>query len=562
MKTKKLKTYIAGALAFIVAFSNIPFSSISVDAASTYTVKFRGNGATSGSMADQVIEIDTWTALNNTGFKRQFTVTYNANGGSCSVSSNVADSTLLGWMDHNSYTYNGTTYPYQAFNAPYYANRYSDMIGTFGYNKLSLIDHWMKKTVNGTESRDSSEIFNVAEYLTLHSDVAADPNFQGKPGVLNHWIHYGISENASWGRLGRNSVDTTTKDYYINAPGVTVANIATAGSTIYLDAKWKDDGTVTLPTPSRTGYTFNGWYTAASGGTKVGGAGASYMPTGNITLYAQWTPITYSVVYNGNGATSGSTATSTHTYGVSKTLTSNGFSRKYTVTYQANGGSSPTGSATATATFNGWATSSSGGVSYSNGQSVSNLTTTSGGTVNLYANWKLGSVTLPTPTRDKYAFKGWYTAASGGTKVGGAGASYMPTGNITLYAQWIPALCTIEASQKIKASEINFDHGNPVFIFSATNQVDGSVYYKATQLTEADVNSPDTNGYVTATVSFVDVPAGTYVVAPVKTNRYELTSSSVSSVKIVFTETISANAAFTSTVKDYRWFGDNDLVVN
>ena len=25
----------------------------------------------------------------------------------------------------------------------------------------------------------------------------------------------------------------------------------------------------TLPTTSRTGYTFNGWYTAASGGTKV-----------------------------------------------------------------------------------------------------------------------------------------------------------------------------------------------------------------------------------------------------------------------------------------------------
>ena len=46
---------------------------------------------------------------------------------------------------------------------------------------------------------------------------------------------------------------------------------------------------MTLPTPSRTGYTFNGWYTAASGGTKVGNGGASYTPSADTTLYAQWT---------------------------------------------------------------------------------------------------------------------------------------------------------------------------------------------------------------------------------------------------------------------------------
>ena len=44
-----------------------------------------------------------------------------------------------------------------------------------------------------------------------------------------------------------------------------------------------------LPNPSRSGYTFNGWYDAASGGNRIGGSGASYTPTGNITLYAQWT---------------------------------------------------------------------------------------------------------------------------------------------------------------------------------------------------------------------------------------------------------------------------------
>gem|GEM_PF-5888443 len=42
---------------------------------------------------------------------------------------------------------------------------------------------------------------------------------------------------------------------------------------------------VTLPTPSRTGYNFNGWYTAASGGTKAGGAGGSYKANTTTTLY-------------------------------------------------------------------------------------------------------------------------------------------------------------------------------------------------------------------------------------------------------------------------------------
>ena len=43
---------------------------------------------------------------------------------------------------------------------------------------------------------------------------------------------------------------------------------------------------VTLPTPTKSGYTFDGWYT--SGGTKAGVGGATYNPTADITLYAQW----------------------------------------------------------------------------------------------------------------------------------------------------------------------------------------------------------------------------------------------------------------------------------
>jgi uncharacterized repeat protein (TIGR02543 family) len=53
-----------------------------------------------------------------------------------------------------------------------------------------------------------------------------------------------------------------------------------------------DGSSITLPSDTYPGYTFDGWFTQASGGTKVGGAGSSYtIPSGGITLYAHWTPI-------------------------------------------------------------------------------------------------------------------------------------------------------------------------------------------------------------------------------------------------------------------------------
>ena len=54
----------------------------------------------------------------------------------------------------------------------------------------------------------------------------------------------------------------------------------------------------------------------------------------------------------------------------------------------------------------------------------------------LTANWTDQTVTLPTPTRSGYSFKGWYKEAACKNKVGDGGAVYTPTANITLYAKW------------------------------------------------------------------------------------------------------------------------------
>jgi len=48
-----------------------------------------------------------------------------------------------------------------------------------------------------------------------------------------------------------------------------------------------------LPTPTRANYTFDGWYTAASGGTKVLPS-TTHTTAGNVTLYAHWTPVSIS----------------------------------------------------------------------------------------------------------------------------------------------------------------------------------------------------------------------------------------------------------------------------
>lgn len=53
---------------------------------------------------------------------------------------------------------------------------------------------------------------------------------------------------------------------------------------------------VTLPTATREGYIFNGWYDAATGGNKIGDAGDKYIPEADTRLYAQWRQVHYTIL--------------------------------------------------------------------------------------------------------------------------------------------------------------------------------------------------------------------------------------------------------------------------
>jgi uncharacterized repeat protein (TIGR02543 family) len=222
----------------------------------------------------------------------------------------------------------------------------------------------------------------------------------------------------------------------------TVSYNANGGSVGTTSASVQYPGSVTLPTPSRSGYTFNGWYTASSGGTFVGNAGSSYSPTSNITLYAQWSVIQYTVTWNANGGSVSPTSNTVNAGGsvTAPTPTRSGYIFLYwrdtpsgDYTYSVNAGASftPPFSITMyarwsiiqyTVTFN------------ANGGSVSPTSST----VNAGS-----SVTLPTPSRSGYTFNGWYTSSSGGSYLGGGGSSYTPSSSVTIYAQWTAITYTV-----------------------------------------------------------------------------------------------------------------------
>ena len=235
------------------------------------------------------------------------------------------------------------------------------------------------------------------------------------------------------------------KDGKTYADGASVINLTTVDKdTVTMTAQWIA-GSVTMPTPSRTGYKFEGWYTAAEGGTEV--TGSTFTPDENdITLYAHWTPIAYTVSYDGNGATGGSTASSTHTYDEAKNLTANGYTREFTVTFDYNYSGSTATTATATSIFNGWAKSADGEAEYADGAGVTNLSATDGDNITLFAKWTDVSVTFPTPTRTGYDFSGWFTAD--GNKFE---SSTEITEDITLYAEW-----------SIKSYKVTFVNGSTV----------------------------------------------------------------------------------------------------
>ncbi|MDR0875049.1 MAG: InlB B-repeat-containing protein [Clostridiales Family XIII bacterium] len=266
-----------------------------------------------------------------------------------------------------------------------------------------------------------------------------------------------VSEPAryipAWGAIGTLPVPTRT-DYVFDgwyteqASGVKITAAATANAAVTYYAHWSaihtvtfhpNTGTVseasrkvtngtavgTLPTPTKAGHVFNGWFTAPSGGQKIS---AATVITDSVTHYAQWTA-QHTVIFNAYG---GSKA-------ASKTVLAGTAIGKLPETTQTG------------YTFLGWYTAKTGGTKISESTKISqNVTYHAQWKINQYKatfnankgkasktsikknyNSKLG--TLPKATRAGYKFQGWYTAKTGGQKIT---ASTKITKNVTYYAHW------------------------------------------------------------------------------------------------------------------------------
>jgi len=192
--------------------------------------------------------------------------------------------------------------------------------------------------------------------------------------------------------------------------------------------------TTTLPTPVRTGYTFNGWF------TQLNGQGIQYISettpvTDDITLYASWTINQYTITFNSDGGSAIDPDTIPVDYNTSL------------------GAQMPADPTRTGCTFDGWYSARQGsGTVFTSNTAVT-------GSITVYAKWLTdqytisfdtdggsddpssatavydAAITMPAePIRTGYVFKGWYTDKNGqGTEFT---ASTHVTGNTMLYAFW------------------------------------------------------------------------------------------------------------------------------
>ncbi len=233
----------------------------------------------------------------------------------------------------------------------------------------------------------------------------------------------------------------------------------------------------TLPSTAftRLGYTFGGWNTAADG------SGDSYADQATVsdnlatvqgvevTLYAQWAPMSFTIKYDLNGINLSARDRLFSATSIEAGKTQN--LRKYTETGKTKAGDS------ATYEFYGWAFTKDDAdamtIQYSNNAAFT-LTaevletaqidwTAAKPVITLYASWarnntvtwdmnggKIGGASTKTSIvpygsayvvpegeigRNRYDFDGWYTAASGGTKVD-IEKPMLLSADQTLYAHW------------------------------------------------------------------------------------------------------------------------------
>ena len=358
-----------------------------------------GNIVTNSSTIDYAADhtlVARWT-------KESYTINFNANGGSVSGSPksvsygdtfNLPTPSRTGHV-FTGWTYNGSTYSAgQSYTVPDYGGNGTSVTFTANWRA----ERYDVIYVKGNGENNSTGSVNYGSSLSLLS-APSRTGYSFTGWVCDRGGTYSAGASYSPGAYGDNADITFTAqwtprtDYRINI-NLLHPNGSESGSRGTFNLRLDTGQTLTGLTdqPSNT-MTFGTSWTISnispatgmhisnvshSGGGSFSGSGSGpYTLTGNftsnpsgnwdatITIQMAWN--TYTIAYNGNGATGGSTASTAMTYNTAKNLTKNGFTRPgYVFLY--------------------WTDSS--GNRYYDEQSVNNLTATHGGTVTLYAQWQ------------------------------------------------------------------------------------------------------------------------------------------------------------------------------
>ena len=281
------------------------------------------------------------------------------------------------------------------------------------------------------DSNGGTEINPNIQYV-IPNDKATKPTNPTRKGyTFKRWLIKNTSTGFDFDAKVTQNVDliadwtpTGYKINYVLNGGTNNTNNPTTYTT--------DKGVNSFISATRPGYKFEGWYKDANYTNNI-----SSIPigsTGDVTLYAKWTPIEYNVNYVLNGGTNDSSNP-----------------KKYTSDVGVNSFKSPNRGGY---TFEGW---------YKDANFTTKITSIPTGTtgdITLYAKWtpveyKINYVlnggtnnqTNPTtytstegvnsfkaPTRNGYEFIGWYKDANFTTKITSIPTG--STGDVTLYSKW------------------------------------------------------------------------------------------------------------------------------
>jgi uncharacterized repeat protein (TIGR02543 family) len=262
---------------------------------------------------------------------------------------------------------------------------------------------------------DSGGWIDGDDFLSILTDTSVELGDSGKD------TSYGV------GRLDCNAITAYLLSYM--PPSIATVSFDANGGNTLISTKYKAIGKSIgiLPTATRTGYDFDGWWTQEIGGTQIN---ESTTVTENVTYYAHWTPLPYDVTFDANGGVASDTLISKSYNDVIGTLP--------TATRPGH-------------TFDGWWTEEIGGTQIDESTTVTD-------NIIYYAHWirnyytatfdanegvmETTSVsqlygdaigTLPTATRTGHTFDGWHTAANGGSKIS---SETVLLNNVTYYAHW------------------------------------------------------------------------------------------------------------------------------